>query len=72
MRLRKKYWHEFFIIGIVIKSLTGLVETLSGFVLLLISPGLLINILGRLSHGGQIVVCATIFCWVTPINICNT
>lgn len=55
MRLRKKYWHEFFIIGIIIKSLTGLVETLSGFVLLLISPGLLINILGRLSHGGQIV-----------------
>ncbi|MDR3643326.1 MAG: DUF2127 domain-containing protein [Candidatus Doudnabacteria bacterium] len=54
MKLREKYWHEFFIIGIIIKSFTGLVETCSGLVLLSIKPQTLSLILLRLSGGGKI------------------
>ena len=54
MKLREKYWHEFFVIGIVIKSFTGLVETLSGLVLLFMRPVMLSQILLRISGGGQI------------------
>jgi uncharacterized membrane protein len=54
MKLREKYWQEFFIIGIIFKSFTGLVETCSGLVLLLMRPETLSRVLLRLSGGGQI------------------
>lgn len=51
MGLKEKYWHEFFIISICIKTLTGLVETASGFLILLLSPAGLMAVLNRLSRG---------------------
>jgi uncharacterized membrane protein len=54
MRLKEKYWHEFFIISICIKTLTGLVETVSGFLLVYLSPSALTVILNRLSRGEQL------------------
>lgn len=51
MKLKEKYWHEFFIISMCIKTLTGLVETVSGFLLLWISPLDLAGILNRFSRG---------------------
>jgi uncharacterized membrane protein len=56
MKLKEKYWHEFFIISICIKTLTGLVETASGFLLLYLSPAVLTGILNRLSRGEQLEV----------------
>ena len=54
MRLKEKYWHEFFIISMCIKTLTGLVETASGFLLVYLSPVVLTNILNRISRGEQL------------------
>jgi uncharacterized membrane protein len=54
MKLKEKYWHEFFVISIGIKTLTGLVETVSGFLLLWISPLALNGILNRFSRGEQL------------------
>ncbi len=54
MKLKEKYWHEFFIISICIKTLTGLVETASGFLLVYLSPAVLTGILSRLSRGEQL------------------
>jgi uncharacterized membrane protein len=54
MKLKEKYWHEFFVISICIKTLTGLVETASGFVLLFMSPDALSRVLTRLSRGEQL------------------
>jgi len=54
MRLKEKYWHEFFVISICIKTLTGLVETASGFVLLFMSPAGLASILNRLTRGERL------------------
>jgi uncharacterized membrane protein len=54
MKLKEKYWHEFFIISMCIKTLTGLVETASGFLLLFLSPAALASMLNRLSRGEQL------------------
>jgi len=56
MKLKEKYWHEFFIVSICIKTLTGLVETVSGFLLVYLSPAVLTGILNRLSRGEQLEV----------------
>jgi len=52
--IKEKYWHETFIFAIVIKSFTGITETLSGLVLLFINPVILNAILNRLSRGEQL------------------
>jgi uncharacterized membrane protein len=54
MKLKEKYWHEFFVISICIKILTGLVETVSGFLLLWMSPAALTLVLNRFSRGEQL------------------
>jgi uncharacterized membrane protein len=54
MKLKEKYWHEFFIVSICIKTLTGLTETVSGFLLLWMSPAGLALILNRLSRGDRL------------------
>lgn len=54
MKLREKYWHEFFVISLCIKTLTGLAETLSGVFLLYVSPQVLLATLNRFSRGEQL------------------
>jgi len=54
MKLKEKYWHEFFVISICIKTLTGLMETASGFLILWMSPAGLTLVLNRLSRGGNL------------------
>ncbi len=49
--IAEKYWHEIFEIGVFIKSLTGLVEVISGILLVSIRASTLHNILIRLSRG---------------------
>jgi len=56
MKLKEKYWHEFFIVSICIKTLTGLAETASGFLLVFLSPAGLAAILNRLSRGEQLEI----------------
>ena len=53
LKLREKYWRDFFVVGIIFKTMTGLAETVSGLVLLVIRPETLAKILMRLSGGGQ-------------------
>ena len=47
----EKYWHEFFVFGVWIKSFTGALEILSGLAVLLISPAHQLAILQHLSRG---------------------
>ena len=51
MEIKEKYWHGFFELGIFVKSITGLVEILSGTLLLSVGPNVLHNILMRLAGG---------------------
>jgi uncharacterized membrane protein len=54
MKLKEKYWHEFFVISICIKTLTGLVETVSGVVLLYMSPAAIMAVFEKLTRNEQL------------------
>jgi uncharacterized membrane protein len=49
--IKEKYWHETFIVAIVIKTFTGLLETASGLLLLFINPPALDSVFARLARG---------------------
>ncbi len=51
MKLSEKYWHDFFFIGVCVKSLTGLIETTSGLLLLFVQSAILRSFLIRVSRG---------------------